>query len=61
MEFGGNSLLVTPTGEVAIDAGEKMGLFTGMIDTTEVQELRKSFPYLEDHRFDLYPFPEAKG
>ncbi|MEE8142087.1 MAG: nitrilase-related carbon-nitrogen hydrolase [Planctomycetota bacterium] len=61
IEFGGNSLLVSPTGEIIIDTGEETGVFTGVIDTGEVEELRRRFPYLQDRRADLYPFPGAEG
>ncbi|MGE3164582.1 MAG: nitrilase-related carbon-nitrogen hydrolase [Planctomycetota bacterium] len=54
VRFGGNSLLVDPTGLVIIDAGEGTGLFAGEIDVERVRRVRREFPVLEDRRHDLY-------
>ncbi len=51
--FGGHSLLVSPTGEVIVDAGVEEGLFYGCIDTAVVNDLRSNFPVLDDCRHDL--------
>jgi len=51
--FGGHSLLVSPTGEMIVDAGSEEGLFCGDVDTAVVNDLRSKFPVLEDCRDDL--------
>jgi len=52
--FGGGSLLVSPQGEIRIDAGAEEGLFHGEVDAAEVLEWRERFPALRDRRTDLY-------
>ncbi len=53
IEFGGNSLLVSPTGEVRAEAGDSSGLCFGEVDPREVREWRERFPVLGDRRVDL--------
>lgn len=55
LRFGGNSLLVDPSGVVVVDAGEGQGLFVGEIDAKRVSTLRREFPVFQDRRRDLYP------
>ena len=61
VEFGGNSLLVGPTGEIIVDAEMETGIFTGAIDLATVAEIRSSFPCLHDRRGDLYPLSGDDG
>ncbi|MFQ5654658.1 MAG: nitrilase-related carbon-nitrogen hydrolase [Planctomycetota bacterium] len=55
IEFGGSSLLVSPSGEILVDAGEETGLFLGEVDSGAVADHRDALPVLEDRRDDLYP------
>ncbi len=52
--FGGNSLLVSPAGDILIDSGEEEGLFVGEIIPEAARGLREEFPVLADRRWDLY-------
>jgi predicted amidohydrolase len=52
--FGGNSMLVSPEGEIRVDAGTEEGLSFGEIDPAEARDWRARFPALRDRRTDLY-------
>ncbi|MGV3773129.1 MAG: carbon-nitrogen family hydrolase [Verrucomicrobiales bacterium] len=46
--YPGRSVIVDPHGKVLMDAGEKEGIFTTMIDPQEAPQWRSEFPALED-------------
>ncbi len=52
--YNGHSLVSGPEGEVIVRAGEEEGLLYAGIDTTRVAEARRSLPFQEDRRPDLY-------
>ncbi len=55
LEYSGDSLLVSPLGEVLADSdpgGE--GVIAGIVDPSVVADVRASFPFLADRRDDLY-------
>lgn len=60
VEFGGNSLLVSPWGEVLLDAGTEPGLYYCEISRAAVDEARTKLPVAGDRRDDLYPTPECE-
>ncbi|MDD4023311.1 MAG: carbon-nitrogen family hydrolase [Synergistales bacterium] len=47
-EFGGNSMVVNPLGEVVASLQEKPGVLSQEIDLEEVDETRKKFPFVGD-------------
>lgn len=49
-EMGGNSAVISPTGEVLAEAGRGERVLTLDIDLAEVREARESFPVLSDRR-----------
>ncbi len=48
VEYPGNSMVVSPTGEVLLELANNRGLFTCDIDLGEVLKTRTRFPFLED-------------
>ena len=48
IEYSGDSLLVSPEGEVLIDAKDQDGIFTQEIDLAAVRDYRKRFPVWRD-------------
>ncbi|MBP2134161.1 putative amidohydrolase [Methanomicrobium sp. W14] len=53
-EYPGGSLLVSPSGEDILEAGENEDLYYAEIDPYVVKETRKKFCSLSDRRDDLY-------
>lgn len=54
LTLAGNSMLISPTGEILVRAGIDSELLVHTIDTTSVKELREQFPFFNDRRLDLY-------
>jgi predicted amidohydrolase len=54
VDYGGNSAVINPWGEVVASVGENEGLITVPIDLDLVNEVRKRIPVWEDHKPDLY-------
>jgi len=52
--YNGHSLVSGPEGEVIVRAGEEEGLLYAGIDATKVAEARRSLPFQEDRRPELY-------
>ena len=52
--FGGNAMLVGPTGEVILDSGDRPELLVGEFDPAEARSWRERFPAFGDRRTDLY-------
>lgn len=48
--YAGGSLLIDPQGRTVVDAGEKEGLFQGVINRAELREYREKFPALRDRK-----------
>lgn len=54
-EFGGNSIIIGPWGQIIAEANqEEESLLTGEIDFVEVDKVRKAIPIFSDRRTDLY-------
>ncbi|QTM98039.1 carbon-nitrogen family hydrolase [Sediminibacillus dalangtanensis] len=53
-EFGGNSMIIGPWGEVLAEAGLEETILTGTIDLEEVEKIRATIPIYSDRRTDLY-------
>lgn len=47
-EFGGNSMIVDPAGNVVASLQKEAGILTHEIDLKEVNEARKKFPFISD-------------
>lgn len=52
--FFGNSLLVSPTGEVLVEGGKEEEILTAEVDLEEINKARMSLNALEDARSDLF-------
>ncbi len=50
-EYNGNSIIVSPRGEVLLETSNEQGIFTRDIDLNEVLKTRKQFPFLKDMKF----------
>ncbi len=54
IDYSGRSMLIDPTGEVLLDAGEKAGTFTLTIDKPALENYRESFPaHMDADEFEL--------
>ncbi|WP_254871062.1 carbon-nitrogen family hydrolase [Bacillus sp. Marseille-Q1617] len=53
-EFGGNSLIISPWGEIIAEGTLYEELLTAEIDLNEVEEVRKKIPIFQDRRPDFY-------
>ncbi|WP_226035815.1 carbon-nitrogen family hydrolase [Aquibacillus saliphilus] len=53
-EFGGNSMIIGPWGEVIAEAQNKETILYGHIDVDQVDKVRKTIPIFTDRRPDLY-------
>lgn len=57
----GHSLLVSPWGEILLDAGDAPGIYFGEVDFSQVNVARKAVPSLtHDRAFEVEPF-SARG
>lgn len=54
MDFCGQSLLVSPDGDVLLRAGGEEGLLTAEIDLRQADEARARRPYLSTRRPEMY-------
>lgn len=52
--YGGSSMVVSPGGEVVVEATEGEGLHLAVIDVEESRALRREFPVLDDRRPGLF-------
>jgi|Deesub1362B_J571_1020462.scaffolds.fasta_scaffold00005_336 predicted amidohydrolase len=52
--FCGNSLVASPKGNILIEAGEGEKLLAVEIDLSEIVEMRKLLPLLDERRRDIY-------
>ena len=50
--LGGNSMVVSPLGDIVLEAGTQEGIFYADIDLSLVEETRSSFPVLRDRVLD---------
>jgi omega-amidase len=55
MEFGGNSLIIDPKGEILANAGESEMVLSSEIDATHVFQWRDEFPVLKHARTQFLP------
>ncbi|WP_053217480.1 carbon-nitrogen family hydrolase [Virgibacillus senegalensis] len=53
-EFGGNSMIIGPWGEIIAEAGQTETILTGTVDVEEVEKIRATIPIYSDRRTDLY-------
>ena len=54
LEFPGASLIVSPLGEVLVEADGREGLFTADLDLSEARRYRTRIPLLKDERPQFY-------
>jgi omega-amidase len=57
----GHSLVVSPWGEIILDAGEDEKVAVAQIDLDQVQAIREKFPIITHRRTDLYATSWRKG
>ena len=50
LTYPGRSMLIDPTGEIVVDAGEKEGVVTTDVSLATVVDYRRQFPALQDMR-----------
>jgi omega-amidase len=53
-EFGGNSMIISPWGEIIAEGTREEELVTAEIDLNEVEEVRKKIPIFQDRRPEFY-------
>ncbi|MFA9557119.1 carbon-nitrogen family hydrolase [Evansella sp. AB-rgal1] len=53
-EFGGNSIIIGPWGQIIAEAANEETIVHGDVDLEEVDEVRKTIPIFTDRRTDLY-------
>jgi Predicted amidohydrolase len=53
-KYFGHSMIVSPFGEVVLEADESESLFVAEIDLDEIAKARKAMTALDDRRPDLY-------
>jgi predicted amidohydrolase len=54
LSYGGDSMIISPTGEIIAHMEEESGLTVTEIDPAEVDVVRKKFPMKTDRRPELY-------
>jgi omega-amidase len=60
-DYGGESLIVSPQGEILAEAGSETAVISAEIDPQAASTWRTTFPALADHRLDLLnPIPETE-
>lgn len=52
--FGGHSMVVSPIGEVILEAEDKEVILEASLDMTKISRMRSILPVLEERRPDLY-------
>lgn len=57
--YAGDSLIISPTGEVLASLGSKEGVLSAEVDIKILTELREIFPVLKDAK-PFYTFPSTK-
>ena len=55
--FGGHSAVIDPWGQVLVEGDLEPGLFLATLDMDRVADCRRTFPWLNDRRPDLYDPP----
>ncbi|HZG56165.1 carbon-nitrogen family hydrolase [Paenibacillus sp.] len=53
-EFFGNSMIISPWGDVLAEGGEEETILRATLDLSEVDRVRKTIPVFEDRRPELY-------
>ncbi|MFO7814594.1 MAG: nitrilase-related carbon-nitrogen hydrolase [Halanaerobiales bacterium] len=53
-KYFGNSVIISPKGEVVLNAGRREGIYSGYVDLSLIKAVRKELPYLDDRRDDIY-------
>ena len=53
-KYFGNSVIISPEGEITMNAGRREGVYSGFIDLSLVKAVRTELPLLEDRRDDVY-------
>lgn len=52
--YFGNSVVISPEGEIQLNAGRREGIYSGYVDLSLIKAVRKELPYFEDRREDIY-------
>jgi predicted amidohydrolase len=52
--YFGNSVIVSPEGEILLNAGRREGIYSGFIDLKLIEEVKTKLPLMNDRREDLY-------
>jgi len=53
-KYFGNSVIISPEGEIMLNAGRREGIYSGFINLTLIKEVKTKLPLKEDRRDDLY-------
>lgn len=53
-EFGGNSMIIGPWGQIIAEGKDEETIVYGEVDLEEVEKVRKTIPIFSDRRTDLY-------
>ena len=53
-KYFGNSVIVSPEGEIILNAGRREGIYSGFIDLKLITEVKTQLPLFNDRREDLY-------
>src|SRR6056297_224030 len=60
-KYFGNSVIISPEGEVILNAGRREGLYSGFIDLSLIKAVRNELPLLNDRRDDVYKLSFNRG
>lgn len=52
--YFGNSVIISPEGEILLNAGRRKGVYSGFIDLKLIEEVKTKLPLFKDRRDDLY-------
>jgi predicted amidohydrolase len=59
--YFGNSVIISPDGEIKMNAGRREGIYSGFVDLSLIKAVRKELPLLEDRRDDIYNLSIRRG
>jgi predicted amidohydrolase len=60
-KYFGNSVIISPEGEVTLNAGRREGIYSGFVDLSLIKAVRKELPLFVDRRDDVYELKLKRG